>query len=313
MWFSSLYFSGPWKGWIIHPILTADYYRETITSLDSISSRLSLAQGEVEVGIGRVSITPGLGAVEDDPLAGVFKEIPLAGFGSRKGTFAEGIHDSLFVKAVAIRVQEQLLVLIGSDMLIVPPNISEGVTRLVSEKMGLKRNQLFFSATHTHSSVGAWSEGFVGKEFAGESNPNVADWLVRQFSRAIENAVEDLQPGQIGSGSFDVPQLISNRLMGEMGEENSEFVFISANQSSGRKALLGSFDAHATTLGSWNMQFSGDYPGYWQRKLEREGIDMAVFFAGSVGSHSANSEGEKFEKAKYLGEALADSVLKYMV
>ncbi len=295
------------------PYFERDYYSETRARLDSISAQLSLAEGEVEVGFARVSITPALGAAEDDPGAGVFKEIPLAGFGSRKGTFAEGIHDSLFVKAVAIRVEEQLLVLIGSDMLIVPPNITEGVTRLVREKMGINRNQLFFSATHTHSGVGAWSEGFVGKEFAGESNPNVEVWLVRQFSNAIENAVEDLQPGQIGSGSFEAPGLISNRLVGERGEKNSEFIYIAANQNSGKRALLGSFDAHATTLGGWNMQISADYPGYWQRKLESEGIDMALFFAGSVGSHSPHSKGEKFEKSRYIGEALADSVLKQMV
>ena len=294
------------------PYFDADYYSKTRFDLDSISAQLSLAEGEVEVGFGRASITPGLGAGEDDPGAGVFREMPLAGFGSRKGTYAEGVHDSLFVKAVAIRVEEQLLVLIGSDMLIVPPNITEGVTRLVSEKLDINRNQLFFSATHTHSSVGAWSEGFVGKEFAGEANPNVEVWLIRQFGKAIKNAVEDLQPGQIGSGSFHAPGLISNRLVGEKGEKNSEFIYIAANQNSGKRALLGSFDAHATTLGGWNMQISGDYPGYWQRKLESEGIDMALFFAGSVGSHSPHSIGEEFEKSRYIGEALADSVLKYM-
>ncbi|MCK4992857.1 MAG: neutral/alkaline non-lysosomal ceramidase N-terminal domain-containing protein, partial [Bacteroidales bacterium] len=214
------------------PYFDADYYSETRSGLDSISADLSLAGGEVELGFGRASISPGLGAGEDDPEAGVFKEMPLAGFGSRKGSFAEGIHDSLFVKAVAIRVEEQLLVLIGSDMLIVPPNITEGVARLVSEEMGINRDQLFFSATHTHSSVGAWSEGFVGKEFAGESNPNVEVWLVRQFCTAIENAVEDLQAGQIGSGSFEAPDLISNRLVGDKGEKNSEFIYIAANQDS---------------------------------------------------------------------------------
>ncbi len=294
------------------PYFNTDYYSKTRSILDSISNQLSLAEGEVEVGYGKVSITPDLGAGEDDPGAGGFKVIPMAGFGSRKGTFAEGIHDSLFVKVVAIKVEEQVLVLIGSDMLVVPPNISEAVSRVVTEKTGLKRNQLFFSATHTHSGVGAWSEGFVGKEFAGESNPNVEVWLVQQFSIAIENAVKDLQPGLIGSGSFEAPGLISNRLVGEKGEKNSEFVFITANQKSGKRALLGSFDAHATTLGGWNKQISADYPGYWQRKLEGDGIDMAVFFAGSVGSHSPHSKGEEFEKSRYLGEALADSVLKYM-
>ena len=293
------------------PYFESDYYNQTRSRFDSISTQIFLAKGELEVGFGKVSITPALGAEEDEAGTGVFKEIPLAGFGSRKGAFAEGIHDSLFVKVVAIRVQEHLLVLVGSDMLIVPPNISEGVASMVREKIGLNRNQLFFSATHTHSSVGAWSEGYVGKEFAGLSNPNVVQWLVQQFIRAIESAIEDLKPGQIGSGSFEAPGLISNRLIGEKGEKNSEFIFMIAKQNPGKRAILGSFDAHATTLGGWNMQFSADYPGYWQRKLESEGVDMAVFFAGSVGSHSARSKGEKFEKSKYIGEALAESVLKY--
>ena len=294
------------------PYFDSDYYSKTRSRLDSISGELAEANGEVQVGFSRVSITPAIGADADDIETGAFKEVPLAGFGSRKGSFAEGIHDSLFVKAVALRVEEQLLVLIGSDMLIVPPNITAGVSRLVSEQLGLSRNQLFFSATHTHSSVGAWSEGYVGEEFAGESNPNVELWLVRQFSRAIEDAVADLQAGKIGSGSFNAPALISNRLVGEKGQTNSEFIYIAANQNSGKRALLGSFGAHATTLGGWNMQFSGDYPGFWQRKLESEGIDLALFFAGGVGSHSPRSQGEAYEKSKYMGEALADSVLKYM-
>ena len=63
------------------PYFDADYYSNTRSSLDSISSQLSLAEGEVELGFGRASITPDLGAGEDDPGSGVFKEIPLAGYG----------------------------------------------------------------------------------------------------------------------------------------------------------------------------------------------------------------------------------------
>jgi neutral ceramidase len=295
------------------PYFDSDYYSKTRSRLDSISNQLTLANGEVQLGFSRVSITPAIGAEIDDTETGAFKEMPMAGYGSRKGTYAEGIHDSLFIKTMAVRVGEQLMILIGSDMLIVPPNITEGVSRHISEKMGIQRDQLFFSATHTHSGLGAWSEGYVGKEFAGESNPNVELWLVQQFSKAIENAVADLQPGKIGTGSFEAPALISNRLVGEKGEKNSEFIYIAVKQNSGKSALLGSFDAHATTLGGSNMQISADYPGYWQRKIESEGIDMALFFAGSVGSHSPSSQGEEFEEARYIGEALADSVIKYMV
>ncbi len=292
------------------PYFESDYYQRTISQLDSISNQLSQQKGKVHVGFGKESITPGFSAKKENSETGIFQEVPLAGYGSRKGTFAEGIHDSLFVKAAAIQVQEQILVLVGSDILIVPPNISEGVSRIVKEKMGIKREQLYFSATHTHSGVGAWSEGYVGKEFAGLPNPEIVKWLTLRFSEAIISAIKDLQPGSLGSGSFEAPDLIRNRLIGNKGEENSQFLFLIAKQDTGRKAILGSFSAHATTLGGWNMQLSADYPGYWQRKLEKAKFDMAVFFAGSVGSHSPDGRGEGFKKSEYIGEILADSVLK---
>ncbi|MEA1876068.1 MAG: neutral/alkaline non-lysosomal ceramidase N-terminal domain-containing protein [Bacteroidota bacterium] len=293
------------------PYFESDYYQETIIHFDSLSNELSLAEGRVYIGSGKASITPLIGAQEDNSEAGAFKELPLAGFGSRKGTYAEGVHDSLFVKVVAVQVQEKLLLMIGSDMLIVPTNISEGVSLVVDEKLGIKRNQLFFTATHTHSSVGGWADGFVGKQFAGLPNQNIVDWLIRQYSKAIEDAIEDLKPGSIGTGSFEASDLISNRLIGDRGEKNAEFVYIIARQDEGKHIVIGSFGAHATTLGGWNMQISADYPGYWQRHLENHSADMAIFFAGSVGSHSPKSKGDKFKKSEYIGEALADSVLKH--
>jgi neutral ceramidase len=152
----------------------------------------------------------------------------------------------------------------------------------------------------------------VGKQFAGEPDPAVVDWLVQQFSLAVEHAWRDLRPGEIGTGTFQAPDLVGNRLVGDLGTKDPDFVYMIAKQDSGGSAVLGAFDAHATTLGDWNMQVSGDYPGYWQRKMEKEGVDMAVFFAGSVGSHSPRSKGEKFEKPQYIGEALADSLLKHI-
>jgi len=293
------------------PYFEADYYRSTQARLDSVTSERVPSTGEVMVGLARESITPLLNAKEDNPAEGAFKVVPLAGYGNRDGKPAEGIHDSVFVKAVALQVQDQLLILVASDLLIVPPEVSAGVTENLKQQIGLERSQLFFSATHTHSSMGAWSEGIVGEAFAGEFNAGVVEWLVDRFSRAIIKSVENLQPGQLGVGSFNAADFVANRLVGEKGTKNPEFIFLVAQQHSGRKAILGSFDAHATTISDDNMLFSGDYPGYWQRKLENTGADMAVFFAGSVGSHRPVSSGEKFDKPKFIGAALADSVLKY--
>lgn len=76
-----------------------------------------------------------------------------------------------------------------------------------------------------------------------------------------------------------------------------------------KKAILGSFSSHSTTLGADNLQFSAEYPGYWARKIESSGADLAIFFGGSMGSQSPSSKGNGFDKPKYIGEALADSLL----
>ena len=291
------------------PYFQTDYYTSTISRLDSLSKDLAIEKGPVQVGFGKESITPVFNGDSDHPAIGKFKEIPLSGYGARKGAAATGVHDSLFVKAMAIEVLGKTAVFVGSDLLIMPPDVSKKVDSILSVSKGLDRSNIFYSATHTHSSVGAWSAGTVGEMFGGAYNPSVVQWLSLRVADAINGALSDLKPGRLGMGNFHARDFVRNRLVGEDGKVNDDFMMVLAEQYDGRKAILGSFDAHATTIGDWNLETSADYPGYWQRKLEKNGFDMAIYFAGSVGSHSYRSKGEQFEKSRYIGEALADSVL----
>ena len=293
------------------PYFKTDYYKSTNSKLDSLSKNVVKQTGHVLIGFGKQSITPILNGDQDDSALGKFKEIPLAGYGGREGAPATGIHDSLFVKAIAIKVSEKIMVFVGSDLLIMPPEVSKKTDEYVSQKLGLSRDNIFYSATHTHSSVGAWSAGTVGELFGGKYNEAVIDWLSQKVAQTVEDALKDMNPGRIGTGNFHAMDFVRNRLVGEDGTVNDDFMIVKAEQIDGKTAILGSFDAHATTLGDWNLETSADYPGYWQRKLENEGFDLAIYFAGSVGSHSYRSLGERFDKSRYIGEALADSVLKY--
>jgi len=194
-----------------------------------------------------------------------------------------------------------------------PPDVSKKVSERAKTELGLDRSDLLFSATHTHSSIGAWSEGYIGESFNGPYNPAATDWIAQQVFESISLAIQDLKPGSIGMGSLSISHFMRNRLVGEKGRIDPDFMLIQLQQKDGKKALIGSYNAHATTLGDSNLEVSGDYPGYWQRKVEESDFDLAIFLAGSVGSHSyRNAEGEKFEKTKYLGEALADSVQAYL-
>jgi neutral ceramidase len=134
--------------------------------------------------------------------------------------------------------------------------------------------------------------------------------LALQISKVIIAALADLTPARIGTGNFAVEQYTRNRLIGKSGNKNNDFSFITLEQIGKKKAIIGSYSAHATTMGSDNMQISADYPGYWERKMEQTSADYALFFAGSVGSQSPNGEGDGFDRPKFIGEALADSLNK---
>jgi hypothetical protein len=53
------------------------------------------------------------------------------------------------------------------------------------------------------------------------------------------------------------------------------------------------------------MEFSADYPGYWERAVEQATGGMAVFLAGGMGSHSPVPGGSGLAGAEQMGQALA--------
>ena len=284
-----------------------EYFKVTAARIDTIRSAAVINATSVEAGFAKVSITPELTDSENNYPEGKFIRFPLAGYGDRKGKPAEGVHDSIFVKAVALKTNDEILVFTGADLLIMPPNLTDSVVKIMNRR-GIKRHQIIFSATHTHSGPGGWAPGFIGKQFAGDENKDIQRWLALKISECITLAINDLKPASIGTGNFSAESYTRNRVLGESGTKNNDFSFLILEQAGYKKAIIGSFSAHATTIGAENMEISGDYPGYWQRRIESTSADIALFCAGAIGSQSPVGKGEQFDKAKYIGESLADSV-----
>ncbi len=293
------------------PFYETSYYKKSNELLDQLKTTVSPSQDSLMAGFSKVSITPELTNSVDDLKTGKFKTVPLAGFGARKGKGATAIHDSIFVKAVALKVGAKKIVFVGADLLIMPPNIIDTVAILL-KKNGIDREQAYFSASHTHSSIGAWGPGFLAEQFSGKENHNIQKWLAAQITKAVVDAFENLRPAKIGYGTFKAGCWTRNRLIGDAGIKNDDFGYLYIQQKNGKKAVVGSFSAHATTMGAGNMEISADYPGYWQRKMEKSSVNLAVFIAGSVGSQSSAVDGNGFEKPRIIGEALADSLNRYL-
>ena len=272
------------------PYFETDYYKNTIEKFNQQISLKRISEGKLKAGFSRVNITPHIVTGNEDPKEGIFNNIKLAGFGD--GKIAIGVHDSIFAKAIALEVENQMVILVGADLLMMPETIVEKIVeKLKNNKVNISRQQLFFGATHTHSSIGNCVPGYIGKAFAGEFQPDLVEWLSEKFTQVIINAISDKRPATMASAYKHIPNLIRNRIIGETGRLNDKLSIVSIKQDDGKQAAIGVFAAHATVIGSWNDQYSGDYPGYFQRSLESKGIDMALFFAGTAdtsGTHGVD-------------------------
>ncbi len=293
------------------PYFLAPYYTQTVARLAELVRTNAAAEGQLEAGFGRSFLNPTLNAVPEDPANGRFRQVPLAGYGSRRGRPATGVHDDLCVKAVALRVGQTVGVMVGTDLLIVPREVTDQALAAIERELKLSRAQIYLSATHSHSSLGGWGEGKVAEGFAGPYQPGIRTWIAGRIVSAVREAVSDLKPAACGYGSFVAPEFVRNRLIGQLGQVDPGFTYLLLQQKEGRTAVLGSFGAHATVLSSGVMEFSGDYPGSWQRAIEAELPGFAVFMGGSVGSQSPvpGPGASGFAAAERMGQRLAQRAL----
>ena len=281
------------------PYFREPYYQTTIARLNATAKTNALSRGELSIGFGRAKLTPNF-------------PLPLAGYGNRKGAIVTNVHDDVFVKAVAIRVGERTGIMFGCDALIVPYEVSAAAASELSQEFKLQREQLYFSATHTHCSIGGWGEGMVGQAFAGPFDPEAISWFKKCIVQAAREALADLKPSEFGHGSFVAREFIRNRLVGDLGKVDPEFSYAIFKQQGGRVGVMGSFSAHATVLGGSVMQYSADYPGEWQRAIEEATGGFAIFLGGGVGSHGPVAGASGFAGTERMGRGLATTLLKEM-
>lgn len=288
--------TSPWSENPVGPELKA--------ALDSVRTHTNIVAGKLRAGFGRARLTPQSGAAANAPDRGEFKALPLAGYGQRQGRPATGVHDDLWVKATALAVGGRTGIIVSADALIIPRDVAEAAADFLRPR-GIERGQLYFGATHSHSSIGGWGRGLVAEAFAGKFQPGVQTWFSRQLAAAAEGALNDLEPAETGATSFTCTNHVRNRLLGDHGSVDPEFRLVTIVQQDGDRAVIGSYSAHATVLPATVMEFSADYPGAWARAVESNNCAFAMFLAGGVGSHGPRAGGRAWEGVERMGRELA--------
>lgn len=259
----------------------------------------------------------------------------LDGFGGRDHG-CEGIHDNLYVTALALSRHEKKLVIIGVDILALNNEQIDKIWMLAEERLSLKPEQLFINCSHTHAGPEVRPsfnhETCVPGE-VGKPDPAYMDELIEKILHSADNALKNLKPAEASWGVGETFIGINRRapdksiyLKQATGYENFPNpekkidrtcpVILFQDKKGKPISLVFGASCHPTTMRYDNYLISAEFPGVAQRILE-ENLDGApsLFLQGIAGDVKPRQvvEGNgfrsgSFEDVEKVGNELAADV-----
>lgn len=249
-----------------------DFYKTEMRRLDSLKRLpIPVRDSGFTVGYAAVSITP------DHPT-------DLAGHSNRRGKLFSSVHDSIYVRALVIENGTQRAAIVSADLLIMPPLVTGKLQKGLPS--GFTLENTFLGATHTHNSIGNWTDGAASFLY-GSFDESTTTFIAEKIKEAIEKASNNARTATIRYTQFPFAGL-RNRVNPDGGLDSLVHV-IEIERSDKKKLVLMSYTAHPTCISRDDMSLSRDYPGMLVDSLEHSGFDFAMFMAGAVGSHAAKA------------------------
>ncbi len=231
-------------------------------------------------GVTRVNITP------EQPMW-------MAGYGARDHQ-SEGTIHPLWVKALALEDADgNRIVLVTSDLLGIPRQISNTIRDRLNEQLGLSRSQIILNSSHTHSGPvleNALYDVYPLDDQMREEIEAYSRNLEDQIVGLVEDAFDQLEPATVSTGN-GVTRFAVNRRENESDElrsltelqgpsDHSVPVIRVQNGDGDLMAVAFGYACHSTVLSLY--KWSGDYGGFAQHVLEEDHPGAAaLFFAGS--------------------------------
>ena len=242
--------------------------------------------------------------------ANMMPDYPVGIVGYKYRGIYEEVLDSSFVKAFVFDNGKYNAVVLCFDLWIVHSSVSALVRQALTES-GLDFDLVYFTANHTHSGMGGWAPGVLGKVIAGEYDLELVNTLCKATVKAVQEAIGRKRKVQIGYGKFYAGDYVQNRLI-KGGPIDPWIRVLKMQWEESEMALWCTYSAHATLLHRKDKGLSSDYPGALTSFLETNdqvSIATAAFSAGMVGSHRPVAKAIGREHMQSYGKSLAETIL----
>lgn len=253
-------------------------------------------------GTARIDVTPPLGTI-------------MGGYASRDHG-AEGIHDPLFAKALALSDGATTVLLLTCDVISFNYRFTDPLRARIEASTGVPAANILVSNSHTHSGPLTW--GTLNEDQVDDQYMAV---LERKLASIAQMAVAEQRPATVGFARREVRVGYNRRAMAPdeplqgvpMRGPLAPVVDVMAVRDETGDFLAAWFRhaAHAVVLGGDNYLLSADYPGPAQAAVEAIHPGCTAMFAqGCCGDINAvRSRPGTFEEVRSRGHLLGGAVI----
>lgn len=292
-----LVFIGPWPVDDTHYSNT-NYATKTFQRIKEVTPETE--SGQLLAGAAKVEITPSIG-------------VPLGGNAARDPKENTGVLEKVYARAISISNGKSTVTILSPEFLLPLPELVNEVLR----KTKLQREEIYFSATHTHSGPGSYAQGIIAEQTLGHFSKEYFQQLTDKLTQAILNSRQSMQPASLHYSRLHIsPEVISNYLHDQLGDKTTthnslHLLQIKNTDSNQGIANLITFSMHPTILGRTNRKVSGDYPSVIMNNLERKLGEISVFTIGAPGGivpAIKSNDATELNKRNRLGAQLSQLI-----
>lgn len=256
-----------------------------------------MTRKRLRAGVAKVDITPDITKIR----------IQLGGYGARLNMPPRGVHDPIYARALALETDHQQVVIVAMDHLLTPWSL----TRNVLQATGLKPEQLFIAASHTHcapDAMGLNERMRFPLPGVGTFTPEFLQFTTERVVQAVQQAQRAMKSATLYFNAAALPNLNRNRRGRRLVDPTMTVARLDDARGKPFAAMV-VYAAHPTIYPHTMMEVSAEFPGVLQNTLERtlgRGA-VALYLNGAQGDVSpvADTGKDDHDRVQRYGAQLA--------
>jgi hypothetical protein len=257
--------------------------------------------GTLEAGAAVVDITP-------------HTDLWLGGYGMMRTS--QGVHDSLYARAVVLKRGELEMALVAVDLVGIQ---RQHILEIQEELDGLDPRHVVIASTHNHSApdtLGLW--GFP--PFVTGIDSDYLSTVKAGILEALRLARANLRPAEVGFGAIqaEAEGLLDN--LRRPGVVDREVVVLHVREVGGGAtiATVTELGCHPEVMSSSNKKITSDFPHWTLSRLQKQLGGVGIYVSGALGGlvtpdverSEPRDEEQEWAEAERVGNLLADYTLE---